>query len=133
MANPNRTDYEEPSLSEPGLIWINSKVTDKAILSDEAFTRWYEDIHIPDVIAAKHGGILASWRYQCANKERSAPYLAVYKVPDMGFLQSPEFKAIPMTHPTLPGNGPIHQFADFDARFMEHIKTWESKDANDGM
>ncbi|CAK7203428.1 hypothetical protein SEUCBS139899_006162 [Sporothrix eucalyptigena] len=132
MANPNRTDYEGPELSGPGILWINSKVTDPESLPVDKFTRWYEDVHIPDIIAARDGGIISSWRYQCANTDRAAPFLAVYKCPNMGFIQSTEFKSIPMTHPTLPGNGPIHRFADFDARFLEHIETWSSLDAADG-
>jgi len=132
MANPNRTDYEGPPLSGSGILWINSKVTDSASLPVEAFNRWYEEIHIPDIIAAKPGGVLASWRYKCVDLDRSAPFLAVYKVPDMGFLQSKEFKSIPMVHPSLPGNGPIHRFADFDARFLGHVETWKSDNAQDG-
>jgi hypothetical protein len=122
MANPNRTDYEGEPLSGPGILWINSRITDPA-MTPEAFTRWYEQIHIPDIIAAKPGGVVASWRYQALNP-RSAPYLAVYKVPDMGFLQSAEFKAIPMVHPSLPGGGPIHRFAEFDARFLRLVESW---------
>ncbi|CAM1509559.1 Fc.00g032980.m01.CDS01 [Cosmosporella sp. VM-42] len=131
MANPNRTDYEGPPLSGPGILWINSKVTDPAHLPVEAFNRWYEEVHIPDIIGAKPGGVLASWRYKCGDSDRPAPFLAVYKVPDMGFLQSKEFKSIPMVHPTLPGHGPIHRFADFDARFLAHVETWKSDKALD--
>lgn len=132
MANPNRTDYEGEPLSGPGILWINSKVTDPATLSVNAFERWYEDIHIPDIIAAKPGGVVASWRYKCQDSSRKAPFLAVYRVPDMSFLQSSEFKSIPMVHPTLPDNGPIHRYADFDARFLGHVESWSSKDASSG-
>lgn len=131
MANPNRTDYEGPALSGPGILWINSKLTDPESLPVEKFTRWYEDVHIPDIIAAKPGGVAASWRYKCLDANRPAPFLAVYKVPDMGFLQSSEFKAIPMVHPTLPGNGPIHRFAEFDARFLGHVESWKASDSKD--
>ncbi|CAK7215426.1 hypothetical protein SCUCBS95973_002468 [Sporothrix curviconia] len=132
MANPNRTDYEGPELSGAGILWINSKVTDPLSLPVDEFTRWYEDVHIPDIIAARDGGIISSWRYQCTDAGRAAPYLAVYKCPNMGFIQSTEFKSIPMTHHSLPGNGPIHRFADFDARFLKHVETWSSPDAADG-
>jgi hypothetical protein len=134
MANPNRTDYEGEPLSGPGILWINSKVTDPASLPVENFTKWYEQVHIPDIIAAgsklPSEGIVSSWRYKCLDTSRPAPFLAVYKVPDMGFLQSPEFKGIPMTHESLPDNGPIHRFAEFDARFLGHVETWSSKSAN---
>jgi hypothetical protein len=86
----------------------------------------------PDIIAAKPGGVAASWRYRCTDKQRPAPFLAVYKVPDMGFLQSSEFKSIPMVHPSLPDNGPIHRFAEFDARFLGHVESWSSEQAESG-
>jgi hypothetical protein len=133
MANPNRTDYEGEPLSGPGILWINSKVTGQGALSVPAFNSWYEDIHIPDIISARPGGVVASWRYICKDNARTASFLAVYKVPDMSFLQSPEFKSIPMVHPTLPGNGPIHRFADFDSRFLGHIETWSTENAPPGM
>ncbi len=132
MANPNRTDYEGPALSGPGILWINSKITDPASLSVDQFTQWYEGVHIPDIIAARPGGIVSSWRYQSADAGRPAPYLAVYKCPDLGFITSTEFKSIPMTHPTLPGNGPIHRFADFDARFLRHMETFSREGAAAG-
>ena len=133
MANANRTDYEGEPISGPGILWINSKVTDPDSLSVDSFEKWYEEIHIPDIIAAKPGGVVSSWRYLCVDPDRPAPFLAVYKVPDMRFLQSTEFKNIPMVHPTLPGNGPIHRFAAFDARFLAHVETWKSAKASQGI
>jgi hypothetical protein len=129
---PKRTDYTGEPLSGPGILWINSKVTKPDKLSVEEFTRWYEEVHIPDIIAAKPGGIIASWRYQCLDPERTAPFLAVYSCPDLAFLQSAEFKAIPMTHDTLPGNGPIHLFADFDARFYKRVHVYETEQTKPG-
>lgn len=128
-----RTDYEGEPLSGPGILWINSKVTAPDQLSIETFTKWYEGVHIPDIIAARPGGIVASWRYQCMDPERKAPFLAVYSCPDLSFLQSAEFKAIPMTHEMLPGNGPIHRFADFDARFYKRVQVYETEKSKTGM
>ena len=131
-AIPVRTDYQGEPLSGPGILWINSKVTHPDELPVEKFERWYEQVHIPDLIAAKKGGILASWRYKCFDPARSAPFLAVYSVPDLGFLQSKEFKAVPMTHEMLPGNGPIHRFAEFDARFYKQIHVYETEKSKPG-
>lgn len=33
----------------PGLLFVNSKLTSLA-LSPEAFTDWYNDVHVPDVL-----------------------------------------------------------------------------------
>lgn len=131
--NPTRTDYEGPPLSGPGILWINSKVVKPDELSDELFQTWYEQVHIPDLIAARPGGIIASWRYRCFDPERSAPYLALYSVPDLGFLTSPEFKAVPMVHDMLPGGGPIHRFASFDARYYKQVQVYETENSKPGM
>ena len=127
-----RTDYQGEPLSGPGILWINSKVTKPEELPIEVFERWYETVHIPDLIAAKPGGILASWRYKCVDPSREAPFLAVYSVPDLGFLQSKEFKAVPMTDEMLPDNGPIHLFAEFDARFYKRVQVFETEKSKPG-
>jgi hypothetical protein len=64
---------------------------------------------------------------------REAPYLAVYSVPDLGFLQTPEFKAVPMVHEMLPEGGPVHKFASFDARFYQRAQVVEQPGAPAGM
>lgn len=128
-----RTTYDGPPLSGPGILWINSKITAPDQVSPELYKKWYESVHIPDIINARPGGVIASSRYQCMDSERPAPYLAVYSVPDLGFLQSPEFRAVPMTHEMLPEGGPIHRFASFDARFYQRVEIAEREGAPPGM
>ncbi|OCK85542.1 hypothetical protein K432DRAFT_286605 [Lepidopterella palustris CBS 459.81] len=132
MASPSRADCKGEPLSGSGILWVNSKITAPDKVSPELFRAWYEEVHIPDILAAKQGGILASWRYQCADPERPAPYLAIYSVPDLGFLQSNEFKAIPMAHDMLPGGEPIHIFADFDAMVYKRVKVFEKGETKPG-
>lgn len=129
MAEPTLTHYQGDALAGPGMFWVNSRLKpdpNAPSLTTDQFTQWYEAIHIPDIFAAKPGGITAAWRYQCLDPSRPSPFLAVYKVPDMGFLQTPEFESIPVAHGTLPGGGPIYALADFDARFLSHVETWKS-------
>jgi len=127
MANPTRTVYSGPPLTGPGILWINSKIIAPDKLSPELFKTWYEEVHIPDIIAAKPGGVLAAWRYKCANPERPAPYLALYSIPDLAFLQTDEFRAVPMVHEMLPEGGPIHKFASFDARYYKKTQVYEKE------
>jgi hypothetical protein len=126
MTNPNRTDYAggEEGL---GIIWVQSLIKDKEKLSAESFNRWYEDIHIPDILAAGNGGVVSAWRYKAVDPSRPRPWMGVYKVPDVAFLGSNQFKSIPMSHPMLPGPGPIHQWADFDGRYYKHVQTFEAE------
>jgi hypothetical protein len=133
MSNPNRTVYDGPPLSGPGILWINSKIDAPDQISPELYKEWYETVHIPDIIAAKPGGIIASSRYECMDPARKAPYLAVYSVPDLGFLQTPEFKAVPMVHDMLPDGGPVHRFASFDSRFYQRVQLVERPGAPSSM
>ncbi|KAF2803049.1 uncharacterized protein BDZ99DRAFT_400490 [Mytilinidion resinicola] len=127
MASPTRTVYSGPPLSGPGILWVNSKITAPDKLSPELFKTWYEEVHIRDIIAAKKGGVLAAWRYQCANPERPAPYLALYSIPDMGVLQTDQFRAVPMGHEMLPEGGPILKFVNFDTRYYKKIQVFEKE------
>lgn len=125
MANPNRTSYSGPPLSGPGIMWVNS--TPKPPLSDEIFNKWYQDIHIPDIVRAKPGdtGCPAAWRFKCQNKGRLRPYLALYSVSDMSFIQSQEFARISQYHNILPEGGPSQRFVDFDTRFYRRLNVYE--------
>ncbi|KAF2112091.1 hypothetical protein BDV96DRAFT_649452 [Lophiotrema nucula] len=125
MSNPNRTAYTGPPLKGPGIMWVNS--VPKPPLSDEAFNRWYEEVHIPDIIRAKSGndGCIAAWRFKCQDPARRRPYLALYSVPDISFVQSPEFGRISQYHHSLPEGGPSQKFVDFDTRFYQRVQVFE--------
>lgn len=80
--------------SDPGLLYVNSKIIQPEKLSNERYTRWYEETHIPDIL--KTAGIDEAHRWQALDPAAERPYLALYPLNDIGFLQSPEFKGIPV-------------------------------------
>ena len=54
------------------------------------------------------------------------PYLALYPLEDLGFLQTDEFKAVPVHHETVPApSHAIFDVTDFDTRYYEHVQTYE--------
>ena len=75
---------------KPGLLWVNSKIKAPDELSPEAYTKWYEDVHIPDIF--KTSGIHEAYRYQTLGQDDERPYLALYPLQDLDFLQTDEFK-----------------------------------------
>lgn len=118
-------------MSGPGILWVNSKITKPDAVSPELFTRWYEEVHIPDIFATS--GIKSAVRYQNIDPKAERPYLAVYAMKDIAFLQTDEFKAISVHSDMLPG--PSHacfDIADFDTRYYEAVQTYEAKDAPAG-
>lgn len=119
-------------MSGPGLIWSNSKITAPETLSSELFERWYDQKHIPDVMGARAGGVVAAWRYKCLDPDRDTPYLTLYNVPDLEVVTTEEFKAIPMTSEMLPSDASIHTMALFDTRFYRRIQVHERAGAKKG-
>lgn len=106
-------------------MWVNS--VPKKTLKHEIFNHWYQTVHIPDIVAAKppnSDGCVAAWRYKCEDKSRTRPYLALYSIPDMGFVQSAAFGTISQYHDLLPGGGPSQTHVDFDTRFYRQVQVY---------
>ncbi len=121
------------SLPSPGIFWVNSGVTTPNVLPYENFVHWYEEVHIPDWMGAKAGAISAAWRYQCTDSNRTTPFLVTYKYNDIADMSSPEFRSVPLTHPSLPEGGPITKFTNFQGMGGPYIEMWESGKATHGM
>lgn len=132
MANPNRTTYDGPKLWGPGIFYSTSRISKPDQISEETYNKWYNEVHIPDVLAT--GGVTAAYRFRNANPNADRPYLAVYQVPDLGIIQSETFKSIPMTSDLLPNGGPCHNYIDFDTRFyklqQDYNTRGETEDGN---
>ncbi|KAK4941413.1 hypothetical protein LTR10_018682 [Elasticomyces elasticus] len=117
----------------PGVLYVNSKITSSK-LSSEIFTKWYEDVHIPDIFETS--GIKSAYRYYTTSREPEAverPYLALYLLRDVSFLQTAEFKSIPVHSDMVPSeNKCIFDLADFDTRYYTNIAKHESGAAGQG-
>ena len=117
----------------PGLLYVNSQI-DSAKISPEVFTEWYEDEHISDVL--RTSGINSAYRYYTTSKEEepnSRPYLALYPLEDISFLQTEEFKSIPVHSDLVPTEGRcIFDVADFDVRYHTNLGKEESQSAGSG-
>jgi hypothetical protein len=78
-----------------GAMIIHSSLSKDNSPSADAFNKWYNDKHIPDIFAA--GAISAAFRYELLNPNAtSAQFLAVYPVKDLAALASPEMQKVPM-------------------------------------
>lgn len=119
-----------PSAKGPGILYVNSKITDRA-LSTDLFTKWYEEVHIPDIFET--GGIKTAFRYYSTNGDGvERPYLALYPVKDVAFLQSNEFLSIPVHSTILPGTQAIFDLADFDTRYYSYLGTVKKNESGIG-
>jgi len=118
----------------PGLLYVNSKIISPK-LSSELFTKWYEDVHIPDIFVTS--GIKTAFRYYTTSPDPSSverPYLALYPLKDVSFLQTSEFKSIPVHSDLVPTDSKcIFDLADFDTRYYTNQTIYESGSASKGM
>jgi hypothetical protein len=123
--------YNISSVSGPGILYVHSKIKDKT-LTAETFTKWYQDVHIPDIFET--GGITSAFRYYSTSGEAAErPYLALYPMKDVAFLQSDKFRSIPVHSRVLPGTTAIFDYADFDTRYYLHLNTVTTGTGGKGM
>ncbi|KAK4222762.1 hypothetical protein QBC38DRAFT_503724 [Podospora fimiseda] len=121
------------TIPTPGIFWANSGVlpSQKPILPYETYVKWYEEVHIPDWMAAKPGAITAAWRYQSLDPDRTLPFLVTYKYPDFTDLNAPEFSRVSLSHPLLPEGKPVNQLAQFEVLSGSHLETWRAVTTGD--
>jgi hypothetical protein len=117
------------AMPAPGLLFVNSKITSPKY-DVESFTRWYEDIHIRDIF--KTSGIKSAFRYKSPTPGTvDKPFLALYPLKDLDFLQSAEFKAIPVTDSSIPSEShTIFDLAEFDTRYYVLLKRYPGESPN---
>jgi hypothetical protein len=107
----------------PHLMFVNSRILAPQSLSPEAYLSWYDDDHIPDVLNT--GMVGRALRYQNTSKTATSPYLVLYDIKSTSFYATPEFAAVRVTSPELPGTGAIFDLANFDVRFYSHAQLFE--------
>lgn len=70
--------------------WLNIVTVDIEDAGAEAFNRWYDEVHVPEILACP--GWIANARYECVDGEPR--YLAVYDLEDdVRPFSSPEWEA----------------------------------------
>lgn len=117
-------------MAKSGLLFVASRIKNNE-LSEEAYNDWYNNIHLEDILAS--GGTKLALRFRNVNSEAKMPYLALYPLPDMSFMQSKEARDVPMQHHTFPGSGNVYDSVEFMRRTYELIQTFEGQETKPGM
>ncbi|EMC91276.1 hypothetical protein BAUCODRAFT_320634 [Baudoinia panamericana UAMH 10762] len=112
-------------MSNPGLMFVTSRVTDSSKTSDEKYNRFYNDEHLPDVL--NYGISKVAIRYKNVNAESKIPYLACYPLDDANFLTSPGLeKLVQDTRSSKTfDNQDVYDYVEFGLRPYEKIQTYE--------
>jgi len=117
---------QSPRRSNAGIFWVNSGPLNTTLLPYPDYVKWYEGIHIPDWMGAKKDAISTGWRFQCEDEDRKQPFLVVYRYANISDTNAPEFRSVPLGHPSLPGGGPIPRLANFAAISGQNTEAWRS-------
>jgi hypothetical protein len=112
------------------MVWVNSKITNTSAITPSNFSKWYEEVHIPDMLKA---GVKTAFLYKNIDPKADRPWFALYLIPEMALLSTKEFGAIPMTSdffdiPSKRGD----EVADFDGRVYEFIQSYEKEGVKPG-
>jgi hypothetical protein len=109
------------SIHGPGILFVRSRIS-SPLLSESTFLQWYDDDHIPEVVATS--GIKSGFRYVDVNKTSSAgdarnakPFLAVYPMDDLTFTQGDEFRGIRVKSDLLPRSGIVYDLTEMDVSY----------------
>ncbi|KAF2815893.1 uncharacterized protein BDZ99DRAFT_125278 [Mytilinidion resinicola] len=109
----------------PGLLCVRSRITSEA-LSDAVFNDFYTNHHLPDFISS--GVADLALRYKNADSSKKWQYLAVYRLPDIGFLSDPEkMEKIRMQHETLPNGGNIKDYTELNSKIYLPIQSFKGQ------
>lgn len=109
-----------------GLTFVASNVLDPVKTSDETYNTFYNDEHLPDVLAS--GLTKVALRYKNTNLESQKPYIALYPVKEASMTGSEAaVKLIQDTRHSKTFNGDdIYNHIHFDIRRFEKIQTYEA-------
>lgn len=120
--------------TQPGLLFVASRIKDTTKTSDEQFNRMYDEEHLPDVLNYKHKVSDLALRYRNTNAESERPYLALYPLEDVGFFASGTLeKFTEDTHRSRTfGGEDILNFVHFEPRPYEKIQTFTGYAGTDG-
>jgi len=69
----------QPMAQSPAILVVGTTCSEPA--KDEEFSRWYTEVHVPEVL--KVPGILSAERFECIDAPSDFPkYLAIYELAD---------------------------------------------------
>lgn len=111
------------------MLAAHSRLAQPNMCPPEQYEKWYFEDHIPDVLDTS--GIKRAMFYTNTDPQADRPYLALYPLKDLPFLQSDEFiKNIRVTSPLLPKaadgkDGLCYDYMDVDVTYLQHVQTYE--------
>lgn len=106
-------------------MFVTSSILDDTKTSDEKYNRFYNEEHLPDMLRIAPCSL--AMRYKNVLPGSTMPYLAIYPIPDSGYLTSPDMgRLIDTTRKSKTfDNEDIFHYVEFNLRPYEKIQTFE--------
>lgn len=114
-----------------GMMYVQSAITSPE-LTEKTFWKWYDDIHIKEILEDFDGAVTSAIRYKNVDPKAEMPYLSTYEVPDIAYLVTPKFGSISVKSDLLPGSGVCYEVADFDQRYYNAREVQEHANKGKG-
>ena len=116
---------------QPGLMLVRSRPKHPEELTDEVFNKWYSTVHIQDVVNS--GAADLAIRYKNLDPKAEYPYLALYRIPDLAFLQdTSQMEKIPTKSDMLPGSHDLFQELEMERRVYGLLQKFEGQTQRPG-
>jgi hypothetical protein len=114
-------------MSNPGLLFVASRITHPSKTTDEQFNQFYNDEHLPDVLNYKTKITDLALRYKNTSPSSDRPYLALYPLEDAAFFSTGTLEQLTeeTKHSTTYDGANVTDFVHFDAFPYAKIQTFE--------
>lgn len=113
-----------------GIIGAFSRGVRQDLISDKDLMAWYDEIHIPDVVATS--GMKTAFRFEALDPKAKYPWLVIYPVNDIGFAGTEEFDKIPKGGHKEIGGRQFTDLAELDLRIGVRTQVVDGPNAKKG-
>lgn len=111
------------NISGPGILFVESGISQPDVLDEKTFMKWYDEDHIPEIL--RTSGVSSARRFKSVDTTVDKPYLSMYAMNDLSFVLGEEFKNISVHSDILPGSGICYDLAEFQLRFDTLIQVYD--------
>ncbi|PYH70853.1 uncharacterized protein BO88DRAFT_486923 [Aspergillus vadensis CBS 113365] len=116
-------------MSSPQLwLYASSRLRDPTV-TDENFSQWYQEHHVPDVL--KTGSVTKGEFFRRLGPQKQFRWLAAYDCDDLDFMEPENFARIPKTHSMLGTTKSCLEIAEFDTRIFQQLFVLKNGEGNE--
>ncbi|RBQ68525.1 hypothetical protein VDGD_05095 [Verticillium dahliae] len=114
-----------------GILYVHSKIARPDLINEEQYMDWYDNDHMAEILETS--AMKTAFRYKDVDPSAERPFLAMYPLDDMAFMQTDEFKGIRVHSDLLPGGGPVYDVAEIDVRYYKLTQVYDPTNKGPGV